>query len=165
MPDMQRPIATIFHRFGPYHYARLRALSAQVPTVSIEVVRKDATYSWDVVDDQRGLKRVTLFPELTGREPRIRELKQRLFDCLEAQQPSAVAIPGWQAPYALLALWWCMRTSTPAVLMSESTAGASRAHSLAKRSSAGFSDCTRRLWSEDGRIWSICTCSASPKGR
>jgi glycosyltransferase involved in cell wall biosynthesis len=118
---MKRPIGVIFHRFGPYHCARLRALADQGPAVAIEVVRKDTTYQWDVVDDSQGFRRVTLFPELMADQPRVGDLRRRLYRCLASEQPRAVAIPGWSAPYALLALSWCLKTSTPAVLMSEST--------------------------------------------
>ncbi|MBZ5582310.1 MAG: glycosyltransferase [Acidobacteriia bacterium] len=118
---MERPIAIIFHRFGPYHCARLRAVAAQVPAVAIEVVRKDTIYQWDVVDDSQGFRRVTLFRELMADQPRVGDLRRRLYRCLASEQPRAVAIPGWESPYALLALSWCLRTSTPAVLMSEST--------------------------------------------
>jgi len=101
---MERPVAIIFHRFGPYHCARVRAVAAKVSAVGIEVVRKDCTYQWDVIHDARGFRRVTLFPELEGNEPSVRGLRRRLYSCLEKEQARAVAIPGWSAPYALLAL-------------------------------------------------------------
>ena len=118
--EMKRPIAVIFERFGPYHCSRLRALAARGPAVAIEVVRKDTTNQWDVVDDSRGFRRVTLFPELVADQPRVGDLRRKLYRCLASEQPRAVAIPGWSAPYALLALSWCLKTSTPAVLMSDS---------------------------------------------
>src|ERR1035437_10169289 len=120
-PRMERPIAVIFERFGPYHCARLRAFAARGPAVAIEVVQKDTTNQWDVVDATEGFRRVRLFPELTGNRPSVGELRRRLYRCLDKEQPRAVAVPGWSAPYALLALSWCHKTSTPAVLMSEST--------------------------------------------
>ena len=130
---MERPIAVIFHRFGPYHCARLRALAARSPAVAIEVVRNDTAYQWDVMDDSRGFRRVTLFPELTADQPRVGDLRQRLYHCLASEQPRAVAIPGWHAPYALLALSWCLKTSTPAVLMSDSTVSDKRRTFLGER--------------------------------
>ncbi|MGA9624577.1 MAG: glycosyltransferase [Bryobacteraceae bacterium] len=111
----------IFHRYGPYHCARMRAFAARGPAVAIEVVRKDTTYQWDLVDYSQDFRRVTLFPELMADEPRVGDLRRRLYRCLETEKPRAVAIPGWSTPYAFLALWWCLKTSTPAVLMSEST--------------------------------------------
>jgi glycosyltransferase involved in cell wall biosynthesis len=119
---MKRSIAVIFERFGPYHCARLRALAAQGPAVAIEVFRKDTTYQWDVVDDSQGFRRVTLFPEPMAGQPPLGDLHRRLHRCLANEQPRVVAIPGWSAPYARLALSWCLKTHTPAVLMSESTA-------------------------------------------
>jgi hypothetical protein len=130
---MERPVAIIFHRFGPYHCARVRAVAAKVSAVGIEVVRKDSTYQWDVIHNAQGFRRVTLFPELEGNQPSLRELRRRLYSCLEKEHPRAVAIPGWSAPYALLALNWCLQRAVPAVLMSESTVLDKRRISLAER--------------------------------
>jgi glycosyltransferase involved in cell wall biosynthesis len=129
---MERPVAIIFHRFGPYHCARVRAVAAKAPVVGIEVVRKDSTYQWDVIHDARGFRRVTLFPELEGNQPSLRELRRRLYSCLEKEHPRAVAIPGWSAPYALLALNWCLHKAIPAVLMADSTVLDKRRISLAE---------------------------------
>jgi glycosyltransferase involved in cell wall biosynthesis len=118
---MQRPIAVIFDRFGPYHCARLRAVAARGRAIGIEIVRKDTTNQWDVVEAPDGFRRVRLFPELDGNQPSVGELRRRLYPCLEREQPRAVAVPGWSTPYALLSLSWCLKTATPAVLMSEST--------------------------------------------
>ena len=111
----------MFHRLGPYHCARLRALAAAGPVVAIEVVRKDTTNLWDVIDNPVGFRRVRLFPELNGGCAPTGELRRRLHRCLQQERPQAVAVPGWSAPYALLVLSWCLSTQTPAVLMSEST--------------------------------------------
>ena len=119
---MQRPIAIIFHRFGPYHCARLRAVATCEPVIGIEIVQKDATYPWDLIVGNQGFRRVTLFSGPTGDIPPIRELGLRLNECLDEYRPRAVAIPGWSLPYALLALSWCLKTSTPAVLLTDSTA-------------------------------------------
>jgi len=118
---MERPIAVIFHRYGPYHCARLRAVARRGPAIGIEIVRKDAIYQWDVIERPDGFRRVTLFPEIEGNQPSLGQLRRRLYSCLDSEQPRAVAIPGWSAPYALLALSWCLHTATPAVLMSDST--------------------------------------------
>ena len=120
---MGNSIVVIFHRYGPYHFARLRALAVNEPVIGIEIVRKDRTYQWDVIEHQDGFPRITLFPEVEAIEPPLNELCRRLFSCLKDASPKAVVIPGWSAPYALLALSWCLKTSTPAVLMSDSTAG------------------------------------------
>ena len=121
IPEIERPIAVIFYRYGPYHCARLRTLSALGPAVAVEVVRKDTIYQWDVVDCSPGFRRVTLFPEPMADQPRVGDLRRRLYRCLESEQARAVVIPGWSTPYALLALSWCLKTSTPAVLMADST--------------------------------------------
>ena len=123
---MKRPIAVIFDRFGPYHCARLRAVAAQGPVIAIEIVRKDTSYPWDVIDESVGFRRIRLFPELNGHRPTIGEFRRRLHICLGTEQPRAVAIPGWSSSHALLTLGWCLETSTPAVLMSESTIGDKR---------------------------------------
>jgi glycosyltransferase involved in cell wall biosynthesis len=100
----------------------VRAAAARGPAIGIEIVRKDPTYQWDIIEHPDGFCRVRLFPELDGEQLSAGELRRRLYSCLEKEQPRAVAVPGWSPPYALLALSWCLKTATPAVLLSDSTA-------------------------------------------
>lgn len=118
---MARPVVIIFHRFGPYHCGRLRAAAKVMPVVGVEIVIMDTTYQWDIVEYTDGFRRERLFSESDGHPPSLLELRRRLFGCLARERPRAVAVPGWSATFALLALQWCLETATPAVLMSDST--------------------------------------------
>jgi 1,2-diacylglycerol 3-alpha-glucosyltransferase len=117
---VKQAIVVIFNRLGPYHCARLCAAAKLGSLVGLEVVRRDATYQWDLVGDDSTFRRFTLFPECDGQKPAAGELRRRLWSWLDREQPSAVALPGWSAPEALTGLAWALSNSVPAILMSES---------------------------------------------
>ena len=116
-------IAIIFHRFGPYHWARLQATCKVLPILAIELSSETEEYLWDKVGGASGFKRVTLFPEGDSRKATTKELSRRLEDCLDANCVKMVAIPGWGDKGALVALRWCSVNHVPAVVMSDSISG------------------------------------------
>ena len=121
------PVAVVFHRFAPYHLARLEAAGSRLPVIGIEVVAKDKTYAWDVVQGANGFRRVTLF----GKEAECRRagaLGRRLWEVLERERPAVVALPGWAFVEALAGLVWTVRRGVPAVLMSDSQVHDRRRH-------------------------------------
>lgn len=113
--------AIIIRRIGPYHAARLRALvdAVEGQICAIEVVERDSTYDWEMVQDIGAADRRTLFSSETEEEVGL--LFQRMFETLDAVQPRVVAVPGWGDPAALAALAWCHKHRIPAILMSDST--------------------------------------------
>jgi 1,2-diacylglycerol 3-alpha-glucosyltransferase len=115
-------IAVIFHRFGPYHCARLEAAALQCEVTGIEVAAETQDYAWSSVKGAEGYSRVTLFPGGVARRMSAKEVSERVEDALQSCSPDAVAIPGWSDKGALAALRWCTETGTPPILMSESTA-------------------------------------------
>ena len=115
-------IAVIFHRFGPYHYARLNAAGKEHSVVGIELSAHSSEYAWERAENAQTFRKVTLFPEADSRRARASQLQTRLVKVLAQEQPDAVAVPGWAEMGALAALQWCARTGVPAVVMSESTA-------------------------------------------
>jgi glycosyltransferase involved in cell wall biosynthesis len=117
---MMQPIAAIFNRLGPYHFARLRAAAKRGAIAAVEVVRRDTTYQWDVVKDDSAFRRFTLFPECNGQDPPAREVGPRLWSWLDQERPSVVALPGWSFAESFAALWWCAKRGIPSVLMSDS---------------------------------------------
>lgn len=116
------PVAILFQRIGPYHFARLRAAGAGLQIVALELLARDATYAWDLVPGSAGFDRRVLFAELEGKVPSSGEVRRRVQAALSAVQPAAVLVPGWSEPHALAALEWCVRRGVPAVVMSETTA-------------------------------------------
>jgi 1,2-diacylglycerol 3-alpha-glucosyltransferase len=113
-------VAILFHRLGPYHYARCAAAGSRCRLTVIELTAVDDTYAWSRVDGAPNFTRLTLFAdEDVDRKPKI-ELTRQLHRALAAADPDVVAIPGWSHAGALAALLWCLRKGRPAVLMSDS---------------------------------------------
>ena len=148
-PKMQfKMIAVIFHRLGPYHYARLQAASRALPVLAIELSAETSEYAWDKVGAESGFKRVTLFPEGDSRKASPQELAKRLIACLETHLVNVVFIPGWSDKGALAALQWCVRHNLPVMAMSESTEW----------------DETRSAWREAVKRRIVGLCSAALAG-
>ena len=119
----QQKLAIIFHRFGPYHLARLAAAAARFDLLAVEESAETAEYAWEAVHAAReGFQRVTLLG--AGERPArpAAEIGRRLRRLIDGHRPAAVAVPGWSDPAALTALAWGAACGTPVVLMSESTA-------------------------------------------
>ncbi|MFN0130102.1 MAG: glycosyltransferase [Verrucomicrobiales bacterium] len=123
-------VAICFWRLGPYHHARLEAAARLMEVEAIEFVGHDDVYSWDLVDGARGFRRSTLQATYDGSRSARRRAVEKMDATLSRVRPDVVAIPGWALPDALMALIWCRRHRTPAVLMSESTAWDSPRHPL-----------------------------------
>lgn len=115
-------IAVIFHRFGPYHCARLDAASRYCDITGIETAAETRESTWSPVHDASGYSRLTLFPAGgTGAMP-AEHMSAHVHRALQSCSPDVVAIPGWSDNAAIAALRSCAETGTPAILMSESTA-------------------------------------------
>lgn len=115
-----KSLCIIFHRLGPYHWARLNAAGKIGPTVGLEVSGETAEYAWNRVEGAGAFTRVTLFPEQDSRQAPPTEVARRIHQTLDEQDPAAVAIPGWWDKSALAALSWCLKRDRPAIVMSES---------------------------------------------
>ncbi len=115
-------VAVIFHRFGPYHCARLEAASRYCDVIGIELGSETHEYGWSEMQTSKSCPRVTLFPQEDSRTMPTKEIARRMRNTLRDCKPDAVTIPGWSDKGALVALSWCLETATPALLMSESTA-------------------------------------------
>lgn len=115
-------VAVIFHRFGPYHCARLEAASRYCDVTGIELGSETREYGWSEMQSTNSFTRVTLFPQKDSRTMATKEIVDRMGRVLRDYKPDAVAIAGWSDKGALVALRWCLSNGKPAVLMSESTA-------------------------------------------
>ena len=115
-------VAVIFHRFGPYHVARLEAAAKHCEVTGVELGAETSEYAWEKVSEPTSFKRVALFPEADSREQPTNELEARMINALAESGADIVAVPGWSEKGALVALRWCLEHGVPAVLMSESTA-------------------------------------------
>ena len=132
MADADGAVALAFHRFGPYHRARLEAVRARLRHVqSLEFSVVDETYAWERVRIEPG-PHVSVFADADVDRRSPREVARRVNRALDQLGPAVLALPGWSHPAALSGLAWSLRHSRSVVLMSEST----------------VDDEPRRLWRE-----------------
>jgi glycosyltransferase involved in cell wall biosynthesis len=113
-------VAVIFHRFGPYHCARLEETARRCETIGIEVAAETLEYAWSPVQSADSYSRLTLVP--SRERESAKKVSGRMEDALRTSLVDAVAIPGWSGEAAIAALRWCAESGTPAILMSESAA-------------------------------------------
>ena len=114
-------IVVLVHRIGPYHNARLNALSKVCEVNVVEFSNIDYTYNWDSINANTAYKKITLFPEEAIEFYSIDEILRRMNQVLNQLAPRVVAIPGWSFPGSLAALAWCVESGTPSILMTDST--------------------------------------------
>jgi glycosyltransferase involved in cell wall biosynthesis len=115
-------IAVIVARLGPYHVARLEALSARIGRencIAIEVATGTRDYGWYPVPTS-AFWRETLFHGRDYEEVSSRELKRAMVACLERLRPTVVAINGWGFSEARAAARWCAGNHVASILMSDS---------------------------------------------
>jgi len=115
-------VAVLFHRFGPYHHARLNAAGRLMTVWGLEACAMEDTYAWAKVEGAAAFTRITLTDRDSGDRRWKQELQRKLWQALDEIKPQVVVIPGWSSADALGAMWWCGKTNTPTVVMSESTA-------------------------------------------
>ena len=113
--------AIIYDNFGPYHVARLRTSATVCNLTAIEIAGVSGTYAWNAVGTGGDFRRVTLFEGGTSSDMARPELYRRLHAALDAACAQVILIPGWASPAAWGAFEWCLKNSTPIVVMSDST--------------------------------------------
>lgn len=121
MNNKKIKLAVIFQRFGPYHHARLKALSAHCELLGIECSEKDNTYAWDIITGETVFKRVRLVQNCDIEDLDKRSVKILVRECLVNLQPEVVAVSGWSMNYSIAAMQWCVENSVPIIMMSDST--------------------------------------------
>jgi glycosyltransferase involved in cell wall biosynthesis len=115
-------VVILFHRFGPYHHARLNAAGRLMSVWGVESCTMEDTYDWAKVEGATAFTRVTLTDRDSGERQWKQEFQFKLWHALDEIKPQMVVVPGWSSADALSALCWCGETNTPSVVMSESTA-------------------------------------------
>ena len=114
-------IAVIIAKLGPYHVARMQAVSRLVgpeALLVLEVARESREYAWTPVASSEFRRRTLIDTEYEALSRRA--LKALMTRALEQEQPEVVVVNGWGFPEARAALAWCRRRSRVAVLMSDS---------------------------------------------
>lgn len=125
---LDKKVAVVFSRFGPYHLARMNGAheplaKAGGELVAIAVAGSDRVYQWEAVDKPADYSTEVLFPDRSYEAISERALKERLHTVLNELNPIAVALPGWWFPESKIGLQWCRENRRAAILMSESAQG------------------------------------------
>jgi 1,2-diacylglycerol 3-alpha-glucosyltransferase len=115
-------VAILFDRFGPYHIARLEAATKYVHVIPIEIFGETNEYQWNKVGSEKLKNRITLFENKSSHQVSKKILSEALKSCFDREMPEVVAINGWYAYSALVALKWCLEKNVPAVVVTESGA-------------------------------------------
>jgi len=116
--SQKKRTALLFHRVGPYHFARARAAGKITNTTLIEVYKNDDVYGWDPVPGADGFQRVTLFEK---NNETADKLIRGVHAALDACRPDALAIPGWADAVAFGSIQWAAANQIPVIVMSETT--------------------------------------------
>jgi glycosyltransferase involved in cell wall biosynthesis len=114
-------VAILFHRFGPYHIARLKSAAEGMSLAAIEYSNVDSTYKWNLVAGEYNFSRCVLFPDIAAESQSASKILATVHRMLDQLRPAVVAIPGWSDRCALAALDWCARNQCAAIMMSDST--------------------------------------------
>jgi 1,2-diacylglycerol 3-alpha-glucosyltransferase len=117
--EKKQRIGIVFHRFGPYHIARINALANHFDVVGIELSSTSKEYKWDKVEGNEIFKRVTLFNEIDSRDASIELLRGKIYECLEKNPVDALCINGWGDRGGLICLEWCVKRNVRTILMTE----------------------------------------------
>jgi 1,2-diacylglycerol 3-alpha-glucosyltransferase len=126
--EVMKTLVIHFARFGPYHYARLRAAATVMEphgwrVLGLETAGTDATYGWD--ETKRGKSEpevITAFPMRVYEEISAAECKRVMHPLLNSMQAEAVAIAGWGSIDARVCLHWCCHHDVMPIVMSETRA-------------------------------------------
>jgi glycosyltransferase involved in cell wall biosynthesis len=112
----------IFHKYGPYHIARIKAVADFFATTGFELSSLSNEYKWDEIKDAQSFKRVTIFNNENSRNVSLAVLKRKLYQQLNANTVEVMLINGWGDKGGLLTLNWCLRNKIPAIVMTEEVA-------------------------------------------
>lgn len=119
--DSARPkVAVLFHRFGPYHLARLEAATCHLAIEGVELTSTDRIYAWRSTNGIQSFPRHIISPDIDNES--TGQLVARINKIFAALRPDVVAVHGWSHRSAIAVLDWCARSEVATVLMSESTA-------------------------------------------
>ena len=114
-------VAVFFENFGPYHVARLNAVSKPCKVLGLEWRGRSKTYAWEPVGGAVHFeKRTLLGSDLTNRSNH--ELERLLQIELDPASLDAIAVNGWGDFGSLAVISWALNCEIPVVIMSESTA-------------------------------------------
>jgi hypothetical protein len=113
-------VSLFFMNFGPYHIARIAALSRRCVVLPIELHACSSDYLWGTGGFQM-FERSTLLESTESRGSNHEVVRERLCRALDRLKPDVLAVPGWWEPASLAAIEWATAAGVPVIMMSEST--------------------------------------------
>ena len=113
-------ICVLFDNFGPYHLARLSALSERCHVLPMEISGRSLEYRWGHTE-RHPLERTTLLREEEPGSVSPALIQARLLECLDGLRPDVIAVPGWFELASLAAIRWARAARVPVIMMSDST--------------------------------------------
>jgi 1,2-diacylglycerol 3-alpha-glucosyltransferase len=111
-------VAVLWVHFGPYHFARLKALGKHVEVLPVELAASQTLYGW------RGYSRNIAVSTLHAgayEDANHAQLMRGIWGKLRELSPDVLLIPGYREPAALAAAAWGRMHGRKTVLMSDST--------------------------------------------
>ncbi|MBE0656186.1 MAG: hypothetical protein IH602_00770, partial [Bryobacteraceae bacterium] len=113
-------MAVVWASFGPYHYARLRALNEVFDVTAIQLTDREDGRGWGETGAPIGVRVRTLLGEsVEGRSER--GVAGAVWRALDEWRPDAVLVPGYSGLAVLAMAVWAKWRRVPAVMMNEST--------------------------------------------
>lgn len=121
---MTTNLAICFTNFGPYHLARLRALSAALERAggrlfAYELAGTERKYAWETDRGDEPFAWTTFFPDRPMESIPAPACRRAIREALDRDQPDAVAVVGYFRPECLAMLAWAKKAGRPAIMMSE----------------------------------------------
>jgi len=112
-------VAVVFHHIGPYHHARLNAVTDRLSVTGIEWSAKGYD-AWGAAEVPARYHKISLFSEAAEHYPDSRQRREAFRWALEQAKPDVLAVNGWNNFGSLTAADCCVRLGLPMVVMSES---------------------------------------------
>src|SRR5208283_6181733 len=114
--------AILYVNLGPYHIARLRALSATLSDIiAIEIACEQKLYPWRPARDDMGFRHVTLFQE-PFESVAAAEQKTAVIRVMEETRPASMVVAGYSDPAMRAAAIWAKRNLIPCIMTTTTTA-------------------------------------------
>lgn len=116
------PCVIVYVNFGPYHVARLSALSAVMPNIiGVEISRQQRLYPWRPVRECLGFECRTLFAERPFESIPDREQCKAVREVLSEIAPAVVIVAGYREPVMRAVADWARKRGIPSILLFVST--------------------------------------------
>ncbi|MDD7986903.1 glycosyltransferase [Lentisphaera marina] len=122
-------VGLMFHRFGPYHLARLQAAidSCNQKIIGLELSQSDSIYKWDKTQSE--LPIITIFEREDILKMPGKKIYKGIKNTIKKHQLSALAVQGW-TPWGIAGILAARDLNIPIILMSESNQHDFKRHPL-----------------------------------